>query len=145
MTKQTSVRLDQDVEKFIESLTTTEFTKTDIINGIMRQAKENMEKGIKSTTEIRIPFSKDMDIKVTELEKVLETINKIMRSYFCWEAQSSKNYSNGSSLPSSMIEFPCIRNIEHDCKEGKDPHDICPLEQHREWRELLKRHLGNTT
>jgi len=147
MTKPFSIRLQEDDEKFIESLTSDDLTKADIINAMLRTARENMEKGIEATTEIRIPLSRDAATKTAELRKALQEINKEMRSYSCyeWERLYAKK-DNGSNIPRSIAKFPCIKDVNHDCQAEKKwcetcQEDVCPLYTNKEWRQLLAENL----
>lgn len=160
MVKQTSVRLDEDNQHYIESKESDTTTATDIINGLLRIARKNLENSIEATTEVRIPFSEDMDIKVAELKKVLETVNKELGSVWCdeWERLYSKNEKK--QFPWLLSQLPCLKNPDHHC-EACDHHlkydqklhpenayheeEYCILVAHKDWRELLHRHLCNVS
>ena len=159
MVKQTSVRLDEDNQHYIESKESDTTTATDIINGLLRIARKNLENSIETTTEVRIPFSEDMDIKVAELKKVLETVNKELGTVWCeeWERLYSKNEKRQNPwLPSQL---PCLKNPDHHCEaydhtlkwqRERGAHEYtgeeyCILLAHKDWRELLHRHLCNVS
>jgi len=147
MVTQTSVRLREDLEKFVESLTSSETTKTDVINVALLRMKEAFEKGIEQTTEIRLPVSNDADA-TSELREALKKISKEMREYSCFEWQYYHKKPN-DNLPHSLSDIPCIQNSNHICRLSKQereeediaPENLCPLEQHKEWRDLIAKHL----
>lgn len=155
MNKQTSVRLDEDVDRFLESLTSEEATKTDMINGILRKAKENIEKGIESTTEIRIPFSEDLEAKADELGKILAQVNKAIRIYYCeeYERLTHKSGSLSGDQLTSLSQCPCIKDPNRVCLAAEKYREeyqkkgevYCILDVHREWRQFISGYLNKPT
>jgi hypothetical protein len=136
MPTQTSVRLREDVEKFIESLAIGDTTKTDVINALLTKMKENMEKGIESVNEIEIP------LKETELEKAMKTINASgIRIYFCEQPYMKDQHHKHIS------ELPCIKDPNFRCNEKcarmwTEDDSLCPLFVHKEWRKLISENVS---
>jgi hypothetical protein len=139
MTKPFSIRLWEDNREFVESLTSDDVTKAEILNAMLRVARDNMEKGIEATTEIKVPLSRDAATKTIELREVLQEINKEMRTYYCEEMR-------GGSFSLTLSELPCLKDPLYECqshnkwvKENQEP--FCPLYIHTEWRQLLAENL----
>lgn len=71
MPKPTSIRLTEDMKKFIDSWAIDNMTKTELINMIMQTGKEALEKGKESRTEARITEP------TTENPKAIEATTEI--------------------------------------------------------------------
>jgi hypothetical protein len=54
MVKQTTIRLTDDIDKFLDSWAIDNVTRTDLINDLLRKAIDDIQKGEESRTEVRI-------------------------------------------------------------------------------------------
>jgi hypothetical protein len=152
MKKPISIRLSEDSEKFVESMISEETTKTDVIEACIRNAKENVKLGKQHTPEMKISILTMNSKETAKIEEALKEINKGMRDYYCedWELLNKKlAQKRGSGMPLTLSELPCIQNPAYDCKYAKRPNyatntpwDNCPLFDHKEWRELIAKHLA---
>jgi hypothetical protein len=116
MVKQFSIRLTEEIEKFVDSWAIGDVTRTDVINILLQKAREDMEIGKESRTEAR------MIVETPNLRKAL------MVDGYCGECASLAE-------PEAIKKIPCIRDANFDFFHWKDCQE-CALFS-KEIRELL--------
>jgi Arc/MetJ-type ribon-helix-helix transcriptional regulator len=146
-----SIRLPEDLEKFVESQVTEGRSKTDIIKLCIQRVREELQTGKTMMPDLRTAL---FDISPTEdakLREILEKVNSDLAMYWCEDFQLvNKKILEKLKRDRAykLSELPCLQNTSYDCQFAKSPDYSalggCPLANHPEaqqWRELIAKHL----